>query len=117
MAPVPNPFRGCDVTSENWANENVRFWGQNSITNMKKKRHSTEQVIQILRKADGEKTVEELCRESNISEQTFYRWRRKYGRMKMADLKRFKELEKEKSQKQNFQIEYHALLPNDDVKY
>ena len=64
------------MTSENWANENVRFWGQNSITNMKKKRHSTEQVIQILRKADGEKTVEELCRESNISEQTFYRWRR-----------------------------------------
>ena len=65
---------------------------------MKKKRHTTEQVIQILRKADGEKTVEEVCRESNISEQTFYRWRRKYGRMKMADLKRFKELEKENTQ-------------------
>ena len=65
---------------------------------MKKKRHTSEQVIQILRKADGEKTVEEVCRESNISEQTFYRWRRKYGRMKMADLKRFKELEKENTQ-------------------
>ena len=62
---------------------------------MKKKRHTTEQVIQILRKADGEKTVEEVCRESNISEQTFYRWRRKYGRMKMVDVRRFKELEKE----------------------
>ena len=65
---------------------------------MKNKRHTTEQVIQILRKADGEKTVEEVCRESNISEQTFYRWRRKYGRMKMTDLKRFKELEKENTQ-------------------
>ena len=65
---------------------------------MKKKRHTSEQVIQILRKADGEKTVEEVCRESNISEQTFYRWRRKYGRMKMTDLKRFKELEKENTQ-------------------
>ena len=65
---------------------------------MKKKRQSTEQVKQILRKADGEKTVEELCRESNIKEQTFYRWRRKYGRTKMADLKRFKELEKKNSQ-------------------
>ena len=62
---------------------------------MKKKRHTTEQVIQILRKADGEKTVEESCQDSNISEQTFYGWRRKYGRMKMADLKCFKELEKE----------------------
>ena len=60
---------------------------------MKKKRHTTEQVIQILRKVDGEKTVEEVCREVNISEQTFYRWRRKYGRMEMADAKRFKELE------------------------
>ena len=65
---------------------------------MKKKRHSTEQVIQILRRADGEKTVEEVCRESNISEQTFYRWRRKYGRMKMVDVRRFKELEKENTQ-------------------
>ena len=42
--------------------------------------------------------MEELCRESNISEQTFYRWWRKYGRIKMADLKRFKELEKENTQ-------------------
>ena len=44
---------------------------------MKKKRHTSEQVLHILRKAEGEKTVEEVCRESNISEQTFYRWRRK----------------------------------------
>ena len=37
---------------------------------MKKKRHTSEQVIQILRKADGEKTVEEVCRESNISSES-----------------------------------------------
>ena len=36
-----------------------------------------------------------MCREANISEQTFYRWRRKYGRMEMADAKRYKELESE----------------------
>jgi len=34
--------------------------------------HLIEQVIEILRKADGEKTVEKVCRESNIIEQTFY---------------------------------------------
>ena len=45
---------------------------------MKKKRHKTEEIIRIIRKAD--------------SDQTFYRWRRKYGRMEMADAKRFKEL-------------------------
>ena len=65
---------------------------------MKRKRHKTEEIIKILRKADGEQTVEEVCRDANISEQTFYRWRRKYGRMEMADAKRFKELEKENAE-------------------
>jgi putative transposase len=65
---------------------------------MKKKRHTTEEIIRILRLADGEKTVEEVCRDVNISEQTFYRWRRKYGRMEMADAKRFKELENENAE-------------------
>ena len=41
---------------------------------MKKKRHTTEEIIRILRKADEGQTVEEVCREVNISEQTFYRW-------------------------------------------
>jgi len=39
--------------------------------------------------------VEEVCREVNISEQTFYRWRRKYGWMEMADAIGFKEFENE----------------------
>ncbi len=65
---------------------------------MKKKRHTTEEIIRILRKADEGQTVEEVCREVNISEQTFYRWRRKYGRMEMAEAKRFKELENENSE-------------------
>lgn len=65
---------------------------------MKRKRHTTEEIIRILRKADGEQTVEAVCREVNISEQTFYRWRRKYGRMEMADAKRFKELESENAE-------------------
>lgn len=42
--------------------------------------------------------MEGICREVNISEQTFCRWRRKYGRMEMADAKRFKELENENSE-------------------
>ena len=55
--------------------------------NMKKKRHRTEEIIRILRKAEGEQTVAEVCRELNISEQTFYRWRPKDGRMEIADAK------------------------------
>src|SRR5210317_428535 len=41
---------------------------------MKGKRHKTEEIIRILRMADGGKAVEEVCREVNICEQTFYRW-------------------------------------------
>ena len=54
---------------------------------MKKKRHTTEEIIRILRKADGRQTVEEVCREFDLSEQSFYRWRRKDGRMEFADAK------------------------------
>ncbi|MDF1860593.1 MAG: transposase [Verrucomicrobiales bacterium] len=65
---------------------------------MKGKRHKTEEIIRILRMADGGQTVEQVCREANICEQTFYRWRRKYGRMEMADAKRYKELENENTE-------------------
>ena len=77
---------------------------------MKRKRHTTEEIIKILRKADGEQTVEEVCRDVNISEQTFYRWRRKYGRMEMADAKRFKELESENTELKKMLAE--SLLKN-----
>ena len=65
---------------------------------MKKKRYSTEEIIRILRKADGQMTLDQVCKENNICEQTFYRWRRKYGRMELADAKRLKELSDENAE-------------------
>ena len=62
---------------------------------MKQKQHSTEEIIRILRQADGDDTIESICREHNISKATYHRWRRKYGDMDLADAKRLKELEKE----------------------
>ena len=62
---------------------------------MKKKQHSTEEIIRILRQAEEDQTVDDLCREHNISKATFHRWKRKYGDMDLADAKRRKELEKE----------------------
>ena len=62
---------------------------------MKQKQHSTEEIIRILRQAEEDYTVEDLCREHNISKATFHRWKRKYGDMDLADAKRLKELEKE----------------------
>ena len=55
-------------------------------------------MIRILRQADGGETAQAICREHNISEQTFYRWTKKYGAMELADAKRLKELKKENAE-------------------
>ena len=65
---------------------------------MKKSRHSTEQIIRILREADAGATTEEVCRKHNISAQSFYRWRKKYGGMQLSEVRKLKELEKENTE-------------------
>ena len=77
---------------------------------MKQKQHSTEEIIRILRQADGDETVESICREHNISNATFHRWRRKYGGMDLADAKRLKALEKENAELKKMLAE--AMLKN-----
>jgi putative transposase len=62
---------------------------------MKGKRHTTEERIRILRKAETGKSAQEVCREHGISEQTFYRWRKEFGMMDANQARRLKELEKE----------------------
>jgi len=68
---------------------------------MKQKRHSVDQLISKLRKADVElgkgKKVPEVCRELEVAEQTYYRWRQKYGGMQPEMVKQFKALQKENS--------------------
>lgn len=63
---------------------------------MKQSEFSEEQIIGLLQEAEkGEKTIGSLCRETGVSENTFYRWRRKYGGMTVSEAGRLKELEKE----------------------
>lgn len=66
---------------------------------MKKKKHTPEQIISKLRQADVElangATVEQVCKQIEVSEQTYYRWRNQFGGMKADDMKRLKELERE----------------------
>jgi putative transposase len=65
---------------------------------MKKIRHSTEKIIRILREADAGAATDEVCRNHNISAQTFYRWRKKYGGMQLSEARKLKELEKENTE-------------------
>lgn len=52
--------------------------------------------MKILAEADrGEKTVEAICRQHNVSTPTYYVWKRKYGSMAEPDVRRLREFEKE----------------------
>ncbi len=66
---------------------------------MKKKHHKAEEIIAKLREIEkmqaGGKTIEEACKDLGITDQTYYRWRKLYGKMPVDELKRLKELEKE----------------------
>jgi putative transposase len=61
-----------------------------------KKRFSDEQIIRILREAESrDELIKDLCKRHNITEQTFYRWRNKFGGMDVAEARRLKDLESE----------------------
>lgn len=66
---------------------------------MSRKRYTPEQIIGMLREAEvrvsrGE-SVGAICRSLAVSEQSYYRWRREYGGLKVDQAKRLKDLEKE----------------------
>ena len=60
-----------------------------------KKRFTEEQIVRILKEAEEGMAAIDVCRKHNISEQTFYRWKSKYGGMAVSEVKRLKALEKE----------------------
>jgi transposase-like protein len=69
---------------------------------MAKKRFSVEQIIGHLREAEillsQGMTVGEICRRIGVSEQSYYRWRREYGGLKVDQARKLKELEQENTQ-------------------
>ena len=60
-----------------------------------KKQFSEEQIIYALRQADSGTSVAEVCRKMGIAEQTFYRWKKKFVGLGVAELRRLKQLEEE----------------------
>ncbi len=66
---------------------------------MPMQRYKAEQIVALLRQievavANG-KTTPQACKEASITAQTYYRWRKEYGGLKVEQAKRMKELEKE----------------------
>ena len=71
-------------------------WDLTKDQTMKGKRYTTEEKIRILREADrGERSVADICPEENLSEVSFYRWKRQFGQMEIKEARRLKELERE----------------------
>ncbi len=68
---------------------------------MKKTKFSDERIAYVLRQAEGGTTATEVCRQNGISEQTFYRWKKRYGGMGhplgVPELRRLRQLEEENS--------------------
>ena len=68
---------------------------------MSRKRFSAEQIVNKLREVDvllsQGRSVAQACKQIAVTEQTYYRWRREYGGMKVDQAKRLKELERENS--------------------
>jgi putative transposase len=62
---------------------------------MKGTRHSQEQIIAILKQGEAGLATSELCRQHGIAEQTYYRWKAKYGGMESGDVKKLRQLEEE----------------------
>ena len=63
---------------------------------MKSKRSTTEDEIRLLGEADrGEKSIQNLCQEANISVVSFHRWKKQFGHMEVNEARRLKELERE----------------------
>ena len=63
-----------------------------------KKRFTEEQIVRILQEAEGGMSTRDVCRKHSIAEQTFYRWKSKYGGMDVNEARRLRQLEEENRQ-------------------
>ena len=82
---------------------------------MKGKRYSTEDKIRILRQADAGQSIVEVCREHNLSQVSFHRWKKQFGQLEVNEAKRMKELERENTELKKMLAD--SLLENRVLKF
>jgi len=82
---------------------------------LRKSRFTEEQIILALKQHEAGRTAGEICRKLGVSEQTFYRWKAKFGGMDVADAKRLKALEEENRKLK--QLVGELTLDNQGLKY
>lgn len=82
---------------------------------MKKSRFTESQIVAILKKQESGVSVKDICREAGITDQTFYKWKAKYGGMDSSQLKKVKELEEENSRLKRMYAELSMI--NDALKH
>ena len=62
---------------------------------MKRSKFSGEHILAIVREGEAGRKVADLCRAHGITEQTYYRWKAKYGGMELSEMQRLKQVEDE----------------------
>ncbi len=67
---------------------------------MRKSQFTEQQIVAALRQVEGGTAVGEVCRKLGVTEQTYYRWKRKFAGMGIAELRRLREIEDERRLKQ-----------------
>jgi putative transposase len=81
---------------------------------MRKSRYSEEQIIGVLKEAEAGMSVAELARKHGITEQTFYRWKSKFGGLEVSEARRLRVLEQENGKLKKLVAE--LLLDNQVLK-
>ena len=76
---------------------------------MKRSRFSEEQVVKILHEGSGMKT-KEVCAKHNISEQTYYQWKRKYGKMEPSEVRQMRALAEENGRLKRIIADYAVQI-------
>ncbi len=81
---------------------------------MKRKRHTEEQIIAMLKEHEAGMKTADVCRKHGVSEATFYNWKAKYGGLELSDAKRLKALESENAKLKKMLAE--SMLDNAALK-